>query len=62
MSNPPVTIVDAGILREAEEGLAQTILIFKEIGLTDVMIAQLFRGAADGLDPKIIVPSNEHLH
>lgn len=57
-----VTIVDQGLLDEAREGLRQTIVLFKQIGMTDAMIAALFRGAADELDPKIIVPSNEHLH
>lgn len=57
-----VTIFDKGILEEAKHGLAETITIFRQIGMSDAMIAQLFRGAADELDPKIIVPSNEHLH
>ena len=62
MSNPPVTVVNQALIEEAREGLAQTIAIFREIGMTDAMIAQLFRGAADELDPKIILPSHENLH
>jgi hypothetical protein len=57
-----VTIVDQGLIEEAREGLRQTITLLQSIGMTNAMIASLFRAAADELDPKIIVPNHEHLH
>ena len=57
-----VTVIDEGVLKEAAEGIHQTVEIFRGIGMSDRLIAQILRAAADELDPKIIVPGNEHLH
>lgn len=61
MSNQ-VTVLDEGVLKEAGDGLRQTIELFLQIGMSKALIAQMFRAAADELDPKIIVPGNEYLH
>lgn len=42
-------------MREIEQGLEQTIKLFRELGMKDAQIAFMFRAMADRIDPPMVV-------
>lgn len=43
------------VLRDVEQGLDQTIKIFRQLGLNDTQIAFMFRAMADRIDPPAMI-------
>ena len=48
-------------MREIEQGLEQTIKLFRQLGLGDAQIAFMFRAMADRIDPPTIVHQEPRL-
>lgn len=44
-------IYEHAVMRDVEQGLDQTIKLFRELGLPDAQIAFMFRAMADRIDP-----------
>lgn len=48
-------VYEQAVMRDIEQGLEQTIKLFRELGLPDAQIAFMFRAMADRIDPPGIV-------
>ena len=48
-------VYEQAVMREVEQGLEQTIKIFRKIGIPDAQIAFMFRAMADRIDPDSLV-------
>lgn len=44
-------IYEQAVMRDVEQGLDQTIKLFRQLGLPDAQIAFMFRAMADRIDP-----------
>lgn len=57
-------MIEAAVLREAEQGLRETVKIFKTLGMKPLQIAFMFRTMADELEAPqaIIVPDSKETH
>lgn len=48
-------IYEQAAMRDIEQGLDQTIKLFRQLGLGDAQIAFMFRAMADRIDPPTVV-------
>lgn len=48
-------IYEQAVMREAEEGLQQTVKIYRNLGIADAHIAMMFRAVADRIDPPTFI-------
>lgn len=54
-------VYEQATMREIEQGLEQTIKLFRQLGLGDAQIAFMFRAMADRIDPPTIVHQEPRL-